>query len=84
MQIKNKIFTDEKSVCEKGTSFAEMNRSACSNDKQGPTKQYNAFKNFHDSETTAYILAAIHWNECQRTRFQEIICISFFLFIYVF
>lgn len=58
MQINNKIFTEEKSASEKGTSFAEMNRSACSNAKQGPTKQYNAFKDFHDSETTAHILAA--------------------------
>lgn len=35
-----------------------VNRSACSNAKQGPRKQYNAFKDFHDSETTAHILAA--------------------------
>ncbi|CAH3041599.1 unnamed protein product, partial [Porites evermanni] len=35
-----------------------VNRSACSNARQGPRKQYNAFKDFHDSETTAHILAA--------------------------
>ena len=39
---------DEKSSGEKGTSFAEMNRSSCSNAKKGPTKDYNAFKDFHD------------------------------------
>ncbi len=48
----------EKSAGEKGSSFAEMNRSASSNAKQGPKKEYNAFKDFHDSETTAHILAA--------------------------
>ena len=34
-----------------------VNRSACSNARQGPTKQYNAFKDAHDSETTAHISA---------------------------
>ena len=57
-RLTHKIFTEEKSASEKGTSFAEMNRSACSNAKQGPTKQYNAFKDFHDSETIAHILVA--------------------------
>lgn len=49
---------DEKSSGEKGTSFAEMNRSSCSNAKKGPTKYYNAFKDFHESETSAHIVAA--------------------------
>ena len=57
-QVNNKIFVNEKSAGEKGSSFAEMNRSSSSNAKQGPTKQYNAFKDFHDSETTAHILVA--------------------------
>ena len=57
-QINNKIFVNEKSAGEKGSSFAEMNRSANSNAKQGPAKQYNAFKDFYDSETTAHILVA--------------------------
>lgn len=49
---------DEKSSGEKGTSFAEMTRSGCSNAKKGPTKDYNAFKDFHESETSAHIVAA--------------------------
>lgn len=49
---------DEKSAGEKGTSFAEMNWSSCSNAKKGPTKDYNAFKDFRESETSAHILAA--------------------------
>lgn len=57
-QVSNKIFVDEKSACERGSSFGEMNRSASSNDKKGPTKKYNAFKNFHESETSAHVIAA--------------------------
>ena len=41
-----------------GTSFAEMNHSDNSNPKKGPTKDFNAFKDFHESETIASILAA--------------------------
>ena len=35
-----------------------MNRCSCLNAKKGPTKDYNAFKDFHESETSAHILAA--------------------------
>jgi len=58
LQVNNKMFSKEESVGERGTSFAEMNRTGCSNAKKGPSKDYNAFKDFHDSETTAHILAA--------------------------
>jgi len=51
----------EESAGEMGTSFAEMNRSDNSNAKKGPTKDFNAFKDFHESETIASILAA--WME---------------------
>ena len=41
-----------------GTSFAEMTRSDNSNGKKGPSKDFNAFNDFHESETVASILAA--------------------------
>lgn len=44
-----------------GTSFSEMNRSDNSNAKKGPTRDFNAYKDFHESETIASILAA--WME---------------------
>ena len=44
-----------------GTSFAEMNRSDKSNAKKGQTEDFNAFKDFHESEIIASILAA--WME---------------------
>ena len=56
--MNNKIFVDEKSAAERGSSFAEMNRSGSSNAKKGPSKDYNAFKDFHECETSAHILAA--------------------------
>ena len=40
-----------------GTSFLEMNRSDNSNAKKGPTRDLNAYKDFHESETIASILA---------------------------
>lgn len=57
-KVNSKIFVKEQSAGERGTSFAEMNRTGSSNAKQGPTKNYNAYKDFHDSETTAHILAS--------------------------
>lgn len=67
---------DEKSSGEKGTSFAEMNRSSCSNAKKGPTKDYNAFKDFHESETSAHILAAwMHFSGIHKTEgLKKVIC----------
>ena len=62
LQVSNKIFLKEISACERGTSYAEMNRAGCSNAKKGPKKDYNAFNDFHASETTAHILASwIHF-----------------------
>lgn len=57
-QVNNKIFVKEQSAGERGTSFAEMTRTGSSNAKKGPTADYNAYKDFHDSETIAHILAA--------------------------
>ena len=56
--MSNKIFLKEESASEKGTSFAEMTQTENSNAKKGPTKDFNAFKDFHESETVANILAA--------------------------
>jgi hypothetical protein len=55
------------SAGERGTSYAEMNRAGCANAKKGPKKDYNAFKDFHDSETTAHILASwIHFTGMEK------------------
>lgn len=35
-----------------------MNRTGSSNAKKGPKRDYNAYKDFHESETTAHILAS--------------------------
>ena len=58
IKVSNKIFLKEESASEKRTSFAEMTRTENSNAKKGPTKNFNTFKEFHDSETVANILAA--------------------------
>ena len=55
------MFLKEDSAGEMGTSFAEMNRTNNSNAKKGPKNDFNAFKDFHESETIATILAA--WME---------------------
>jgi len=60
-EVSNKVFVKEESAGEMGTSFAEMNRSDNSNAKKGPSKDFNAYKDFHESETIASILAA--WME---------------------
>ena len=44
-----------------GTPFAEMTRSDNSNAKKGPSNDFNAFNDFHESETVASILA--EWME---------------------
>lgn len=45
-KVGKKIFVKEDSVGEKGTSFAEMNRTESSNAKKGPAVDYNSFKDF--------------------------------------
>lgn len=57
-KVGKKIFVKEESAGERGTSFAEMNRTGSSNAKKGPSVDYNAFKDFFNSETTGHILAA--------------------------
>lgn len=57
-QVGKKIFVKEDSAGQKGTSFAEMNRTESSNAKKGPSVDYNAFKDFFNCETDAHILAA--------------------------
>ena len=53
-----------------------MNRSSCSNTKKGPTKDYNAFKDFHESETSAHILAAwMHFSGIHKIEgLKKVIC----------
>ena len=58
VKVSNKIVLKEESASEKGTSFADMTQTENSNAKKGPTKDFNAFKDFHESETVANILAA--------------------------
>lgn len=58
IKVSNKIFLKEESASEKGTTFAEMTRTENSNAKKGPSKDFNAFKDYHESETAATILAA--------------------------
>ena len=42
LKASNKIFVKEESAGQKGTSFAQMNRSENSNAKKVPTKDFNA------------------------------------------
>ena len=58
IQIRSKIFLKEEYAGEKGTSFPEINRTENANAKKGPSKDFNAFKDFLESETVATILAA--------------------------
>ena len=55
------MFLKEESAKEQGTTFSEMNRTESSNAKKGPKRDYNAYKDFHESETSGHILAA--WME---------------------
>ena len=67
-KVGTKIFVKEDSAGEKGTSFAEMNRTESSNAKKGPAVDYNSFKDFFNSETIAHILAAwMHFAGMQST-----------------
>ena len=58
MQVNNKIFLRHESAAELGTSQSLMTRTNSSNAKEGPKKDYNAFKDFNISETEGHILAA--------------------------
>ena len=42
LKASNKIFVKEESAGQKGTSFAQMNRSENSNAKKVPTKDFNS------------------------------------------
>ena len=60
-EVNNKIFLKQESAAQIGTSYASMTRTSSSNAKQGPKRNYNAFKDFHMSESEAHILAS--WME---------------------
>ena len=57
-EVSNKIFVKQQSGAELGTSFSLMTRTNSSNAKKGPKIAYNAFKDFHVSETEGHILSA--------------------------
>lgn len=79
-QVAKKIFVKEDSAGEKGTSFAEMNRTESSNAKKGPSVDYNSFKDFFHSETIAHILVAwMHFAGMQST--DGTVCILHFNFM---
>ena len=56
-QICMKLFFKESSAAEIGTACSSMNRTGRSNAKKGPEKCYNAYQDFSDCETEAYIIA---------------------------
>ena len=41
-----------------GSTCASMNRTGKTNAKQGPLADYNAYKDFHDREFEAHVLAS--------------------------
>ena len=41
-----------------GSTCASMNRTGKTNAKKGPKVDYNAYKDFHDRETEAHIVAS--------------------------
>ena len=56
-QICFKVFFKDASAGEIGTMSASMNRTAKTNAKKGPDKDYNAFQEFTIRETEAHVLA---------------------------
>lgn len=57
-EVQSKIFLKQESAAEIGTSFASMTRTGSSNAKQGPKRNYNAFKDFQVSESEAHVVAS--------------------------
>ena len=51
-----KLFFNDSSAAEIGTTCASMNRTVKSNGKKGPDKDYNAFRDFTDRETEGHII----------------------------
>ncbi|XP_078343148.1 uncharacterized protein LOC144628902 [Oculina patagonica] len=53
-----KLFFKRESASDVGSMCASMNRSGKTNAKQGPKVDYNAYKDFHDREFEAHVLAS--------------------------
>jgi len=53
-----KLFFTRESASDVGSMCASMNRSGKTNAKQGPMVDYNAYKDFHDREFEAHVLAS--------------------------
>ena len=53
-----KIFFKKESSGDVGSTCASMNRTGKTNAKQGPLADYNAYKDFHDREFEAHVLAS--------------------------
>ena len=56
-KIKEAIFRKQESGAEFGTTQWALNVLNITNVKKGPTKSYNAYKDFNDKETDAQICA---------------------------
>lgn len=52
------MFFSNDSVGDVGSSCASMNRTGKTNAKKGPHVEYNAYKDFHDREIEAHIVAS--------------------------
>ena len=53
-----KLFFKRESAADVGSMCASMNRSGKTNAKHGPMVDYNAYKDFHDREFEAHVLAS--------------------------
>lgn len=53
-----KTFFSDDSSGEVGSMCASMNRTGKTNAKKGPKVDFNAYKDFHDRETEAHIIAS--------------------------
>ncbi len=58
IKLEHKTFFKASSAQEIGTTCASMNRTGKTNAKKGPKDEYNAFRDFHDREVEAHILAS--------------------------
>jgi hypothetical protein len=52
------MFFNRKSAGDVGTTCASMNRTGKTNAKKGPKADYNAYKDFHDREIEAHVIAS--------------------------
>ena len=52
------MFLNDESARDVGSSCASMNRTGKTNAKKGPKVDYNAYKDFHNREIDAHIVAS--------------------------